>query len=340
MLGMLYIVKYGDTLWDIANRQLGNPLRWTELYEHNNKDEVALNTGMKITDPDLIFVGQKLYIPSVPNISEPQARNMARSRSAKLKPNAGKTRAKQKIRSVPFKYSLDKLPTITVASPTHIASVSLKGSITLQGMNSIDVVTITRQGFEIAAKRQADHAFGKLVSETQIGYNPSTNEITFECGITSHSNSPYSPKTKAAAGLSTKTGLPVLKGSVIAPKINGKILNHLYTANSLGIEIELTPRRPMVKHTPLPQKRSASLSPESSKGWDYLVASALVAGAGVIIVATIAEDIVTFGAGIADDAPSFAAAAAMFTGGVALFQTVNMGIPIQVEGQKFAHDKN
>ena len=57
-------------------------------------------------------------------------------------------------------------------------------------------------------------------------------------------------------------------------------------------------------------------------------------------MATIAEDIVTFGAGIADDAPSFAAAAAMLTGGVTLFKTVNTGIPIQVEGQQFAHDKN
>ena len=55
-------------------------------------------------------------------------------------------------------------------------------------------------------------------------------------------------------------------------------------------------------------------------------------GAGIIIVATITEDIVTFGAGVANDAPSFAAAAAMFTGGISLSKTVNGGKPIEIEG--------
>lgn len=72
--------------------------------------------------------------------------------------------------------------------------------------------------------------------------------------------------------------------------------------------------------------------PHAKSGWDYFWGGLLVVGAGVIIVATITEDIVTFGAGVADDVPSFAAATAMLTGGISLFKTVNGGEPIQIEG--------
>jgi nucleoid-associated protein YgaU len=52
MLGRLYTVKPGDTLWDIAGKELGNPFRWPELFKHNNKDAVTSKSGMRISDPD------------------------------------------------------------------------------------------------------------------------------------------------------------------------------------------------------------------------------------------------------------------------------------------------
>lgn len=331
MLGKLYIVKNGDTLWDIASQQLGNPLRWPEIYEHNNSQTVIINTGIKISDPNLIFVGQKIYIPEPQNPAKPP---VATSPVQNV-PNAGKVRAMPKVHSIPFKYNLETLPPIIIASPAHIATISLKGSVTLQAMNPVDFVTFTNKGFEITAKNEADHAFGKLVGETQVGYNHNTGEITFECGITSHSNHPYSPSTKAAAGISSKTGLPVIKGSITAPEIKGKIDKYFYLAKSLGIEIEITPRPPSARPRPIPIP-SAKPIPNRGPGWDYLLGGALVAGAGVIIVATIVEDILTLGAGVADDVPSFAAAAAMFSSGVIMFKTVNSGTPIQIEGHGIA----
>jgi LysM repeat protein len=50
-----YVVKAGDTLWAIAGRFLGDPLRWPEIYRLNRKE---------IKNPDLIFPGQSLAIPS------------------------------------------------------------------------------------------------------------------------------------------------------------------------------------------------------------------------------------------------------------------------------------
>ncbi|HHJ15677.1 MAG TPA: LysM peptidoglycan-binding domain-containing protein [Gammaproteobacteria bacterium] len=334
----LYSVKHGDTLWDIAAKHLGDPLRWPEIYDYNNRRAANTHSGTLIADPDLIFVGQTIRLPVSNSVARPAPVTRPRAPSAKPGPNAGKSRAKQKVRSIPFKYSLDDLPSITVASPAHIATISLKGSITLQAMNPVDFVTLTRSGFEITAKREADHAFGKLVSETQIGFNATTNEISFECGFTTHSNSPYAPKTRASAGMSSKTGLPVLKGSIIAPDIKGKIGKHFYLANGLSIEIEITPRPPTAKPQPVPIP-SAKPVPDSSPGWDYLLGGALVAGAGLVIVATIVEDVATLGLGIADDAPSFAAAAAMFTGGIAIFKTVNTGVPVRIEGHGVAPDQ-
>ena len=51
----VYIVKKGDTLWDIAEKELGNPQKWHKLWYYNYH-----TIG---DDYDLIEVGQELYIP-------------------------------------------------------------------------------------------------------------------------------------------------------------------------------------------------------------------------------------------------------------------------------------
>lgn len=49
-----YTVKKGDCLWDIAEEQLGDGMRWSSLYEQN-KDVVGEN-------PDLLYVGITLQL--------------------------------------------------------------------------------------------------------------------------------------------------------------------------------------------------------------------------------------------------------------------------------------
>jgi len=50
----LYTVVKGDTLWKIAEKNLGNGARYTEIFEANKP---------MLSDPDLIFPGQALRIP-------------------------------------------------------------------------------------------------------------------------------------------------------------------------------------------------------------------------------------------------------------------------------------
>jgi DNA-binding SARP family transcriptional activator len=64
-----YTVRRGDTLWGIAERQLGDPLRWREL-EHLNRGRLQPD-GKRLQDPDLIRPGWQLLLPA--NSSIPQA---------------------------------------------------------------------------------------------------------------------------------------------------------------------------------------------------------------------------------------------------------------------------
>jgi nucleoid-associated protein YgaU len=48
------LVKAGDSLWGIAERELGSGARYTEIFAANRE---------VIEDPDLIFPGQKIRIP-------------------------------------------------------------------------------------------------------------------------------------------------------------------------------------------------------------------------------------------------------------------------------------
>jgi hypothetical protein len=51
----LYIIKRGDTLWDISNTFFKDPFLWPFIWKANPS----------ITNPDLIFTGNKLAIPSL-----------------------------------------------------------------------------------------------------------------------------------------------------------------------------------------------------------------------------------------------------------------------------------
>ena len=53
-----YIVQRGDTLWDIADEQLGDPTAWPEIWEENTGDDMG--GGRTFDDPDLILPGWEL----------------------------------------------------------------------------------------------------------------------------------------------------------------------------------------------------------------------------------------------------------------------------------------
>lgn len=62
--GTSYMVEPGDTLWDIADEELGDPTRYDEIFEAS--DDIVQPDGRTLTDPDLIHPGWKLEIEPSP----------------------------------------------------------------------------------------------------------------------------------------------------------------------------------------------------------------------------------------------------------------------------------
>jgi DNA-binding SARP family transcriptional activator len=60
-LSRTYVVQRGDTLWGIAERQLGDPLDWSEIYQLN--EGRAQPDGRALTDPHWIYPGWTLVLP-------------------------------------------------------------------------------------------------------------------------------------------------------------------------------------------------------------------------------------------------------------------------------------
>jgi DNA-binding SARP family transcriptional activator len=61
-----YVVERGDTLWAIAEQQLGDPLRWSEIYQLNEGRPQP--DGTTLTDPHWIDPGWVLLLPAVPTV--------------------------------------------------------------------------------------------------------------------------------------------------------------------------------------------------------------------------------------------------------------------------------
>ena len=58
----LYVVKKGDTLWDIADDKLGDPYRYPEIFKASKK--TVQPDGRRLLNPDLIYPGWELTIPA------------------------------------------------------------------------------------------------------------------------------------------------------------------------------------------------------------------------------------------------------------------------------------
>ena len=58
----VYVVQPGDTLWALAARYLGNPLRYQQLFALNRG--ISQVDGFTLVDPNLIYPGMKLVFPA------------------------------------------------------------------------------------------------------------------------------------------------------------------------------------------------------------------------------------------------------------------------------------
>jgi nucleoid-associated protein YgaU len=84
-----YVVKKGDTLWDISNMFLKDPWRWPQLWHVNPQ----------VKDPNLIYPGDRLnlvYINGQPQLV------LTRGRDVKLEPEVRSTPIERAIPAIPL----------------------------------------------------------------------------------------------------------------------------------------------------------------------------------------------------------------------------------------------
>ena len=76
IISLQHTIKQGDSLWSLASRYLGDGTRWRMIYDHHNNEVARFgpqpqNRIFAIDDPDLIFVGQTLWIPPHQKVMPP-----------------------------------------------------------------------------------------------------------------------------------------------------------------------------------------------------------------------------------------------------------------------------
>ena len=317
-----YIIKKGDTLWDLAGKYLNDPTRWPEIWHFNNQQysspdiKSKLKPSRYIDNPDLIFVGQQILIPVGDN----------RRQTIKPSPSeTGNTPAKDRVRLIPYKYELEKKVFETYLAGGFKATVTIKGAITIQSEKSIEWVEFNKEGFEFKVAREYETPLNKLVSEYQLGINEKTKQIDFSCGVTINSKVPYATTYQSKVSINPLSGLPKYTTTISYPEVKGKLNEYFYTATGFSVTIEIEKQGDIARRIPVPvpvTQPAPARTPSRNRGsdWAYAAGILLFVGAAVVVVATVAEDIVTAGAGVADDPASFAVAATMTERGLALLR--------------------
>jgi hypothetical protein len=333
MSGKRYVVRDGDTLWDIAEQHLSDPMRWPEIFEHNNAEEVVNLSGSRIIDPDLILVGQVIYIPDA-GVSGPGTTGPGPERP-NLRPehrDRGRVRARREVLAPSYKLDLPSAP-IWMVGGGYVAKVEMKGSVKIQSNRPIDALTFSNESFEVSARHEVSTVMQRLVGSARFKFDPKTGTVSFENGLTIHSNHPYVPSASVSMGVSATTGLPVAKASVKAPTIRGRINHYVYLSPDFSFTIEVTPQ-PRQRQPQRPQLRPEPAPAPQPNKWpslDVVVGVGLLVGVVILVTATIAEDVVTAGAGLADDPASFALAATMAHRGWVLLRSGAAMVPVYVQ---------
>src|SRR3954470_21107209 len=68
MSNLKHTVVSGESLWSISRHTLGSGNQWRRIWRYNNRPDIIRVTGRGIPNPDLIYPGQILLIPSLPGV--------------------------------------------------------------------------------------------------------------------------------------------------------------------------------------------------------------------------------------------------------------------------------
>jgi LysM domain len=287
----------------------------------------------QVTRPSVNAVTDAAVKTAVPRIQIPSPPQTP-SRPPKLVALSG-SRGTTHLNSFAFKYNLDLLPDIRGESPEFEFQAKFTGQIYIWLDKQIDLLTFTNTGFELAAKSHTDTALGQLVNSGKVTWNTTTNRVTYENLMTT--NAVGAPPNLVSVGVAMDSGnpMPAIRAKFTSPRLAGRLPpSILYVAETITITLDV--RKKMNKPTgpdavasrsfatvAPPANNFATVAPPqgqpgvvvattagSDKAW-WDRPSILLPGAAILVAATLASNVVTWGADTEVDPAAFAAASAM-----------------------------
>lgn len=134
-----YVVQPGDSLWEIAERELGSGYRWKEVFELNKGR--SFPDGRSLTNPRLIRTGWKLQLPvPTPEPSEAVVTTPAiESSPSAIQTVVGQPEIRRTTRVQEHARSADQIqkPVVELPSSSVIAASFASGMLAAQALASM-----------------------------------------------------------------------------------------------------------------------------------------------------------------------------------------------------------
>ena len=286
-------MKPGDTLWDIAKNFYGSGRYWPAI--------AAENPAAVKSKGDFILAGVGLKIPK---ISIPAGRCEIDAYKKTEKPTKVAMKKARPVLYPTFSYDLSKSKSVKTVVPAPGAKV---------------IITTSLYGTLVAQKEGVIPANFNLRSyQTTIA----KSSALFTSSVKLNRLKPDSISIGSSVSGTVWSGNISIssKGSIkvsLAPKPVNFKNNGITFVGRVGINIEIQIIPDPVK-VPEPIHRRVFVWIERKAV--QITGVGILVGASALVVGTLAEDIITGGAGLADDPVSFAAAAAMARQGLILIK--------------------
>jgi hypothetical protein len=215
-----YTVKKGDCLWNIAKSRYDDALFWPSLYSFNNWAAAnRIQHAGFITDPNLIYPGEKILLPDLdmtllrPILNAPKLAAAIRRADARAagKPATPAFTAEPLVLSpaqvardqranpaaylgfkpfLAFEYDFDDLPPTTFDAPGFSAEIKWSGKAIMQQVHSSSLITLSNHGAMLAYEFKANNAFGDFVAKPSIAWKPGDKHPAFACDLTRAGHGP------------------------------------------------------------------------------------------------------------------------------------------------------
>ena len=145
---------------------------------------------------------------------------------------------------------------------------------------------MVNKGLSVSLKSETDAVYSKLISQTSYGFDLVTKKISFSNMMITESKNVSVPKTAIGVAVSSASPMPVLKGEIIYPTLEGSIGIDSYLATDFKIVIEIEMRPPSLTPKRLPVIKPGAIrapQPAQDSGINWYKVGAYTA-AGVITV--------------------------------------------------------